>query len=424
MRSHIFGGSIFLFPHITQAWLLLPSVIPDCKAQLVCSSHPDILVCECYEASMRDSAVSGGTIAMGSRQVHCSLAQASPPPTVFNPLKTLCEYICECSPSTALESGSNTATLENPLPLFLPLAQPPTSEIVGSIAQQMATMILEAQAQAKTQAQSPEQMSAVVSSSLAEHESSKSEIRTESEDIEIAFTSDEEQRASEEVEQSANEEEEEEEEEEEKEQSAREEEEQRAREEEDQNDLNDLTDILLRLKTYAYSPPPPPPNGGSDIWAIRRRRTARFKIGVSSSVPTKKTSRNSGESRRGQGRGRERGQGGKKSTCSIRCNNMIGCSILEDTTICSNDMVCSADPASAGQYFGLGWCLDRTYAASLASASQLLGRSLDESQTGQLEEGVACLCNSSYVSKRCCEEKDGLVWESPDSNLLTSLEDL
>jgi hypothetical protein len=192
--------------------------------------------------------------------------------------------------------------------------------------------------------------------------------------------------------------------------------------EEDEDELEQLSEVLLDLKNSG-PPPPPPPDGGSGGWASRRPRTGRYRVGYVDRPPTKKAT---GRSNRNRGRGR----GQKKNACSITCNHMDSCSILGGAGLCPDDLICQAYQASAGSYFALGSCRSRALVGAIGAASGLLGRSLEKQQSSQLGGGgggrggrLACLCNSTYVSRGCCDGgAAGLVWESPGLNLLVSEE--
>lgn len=59
-------------------------------------------------------------------------------------------------------------------------------------------------------------------------------------------------------------------------------------------------------------------------------------------------------------------------------------------------------------------CIVSLAASGAGSANGVGGkRSLEEDGVA----GLACPCNATYVSQRCCEVRDGLVWEGEEFKL-------
>jgi hypothetical protein len=89
-----------------------------------------------------------------------------------------------------------------------------------------------------------------------------------------------------------------------------------------------------------------------------------------------------------------------QSQCGATCSSMQECGDRGPGCKCKSNVV--PNTRSWTSFCGMDW------------DSPLGKRELDAS---------ACPCNSTYVSKGCCESVDGIVWEAPNLNLGTVAED-
>lgn len=101
--------------------------------------------------------------------------------------------------------------------------------------------------------------------------------------------------------------------------------------------------------------------------------------------------------------------------CKWRCSKMEHCAGAFPVHGCDRG-VCNVKELGPGLYSSDGLCAPKSLNIWITTLGLASGGFLGKRDFESIGMGP-CACNATYVSRSCCDSREGLVWESPDAKL-------
>jgi hypothetical protein len=96
-----------------------------------------------------------------------------------------------------------------------------------------------------------------------------------------------------------------------------------------------------------------------------------------------------------------------KTQCGQSCNGYSDCAEVRARSECEDEVACEFKESTSDIFRKIGICVGIGAFMGLRPGKERLGL-----LGGRGEDDMMCVCNSTFVSKACCFQQDGVVWNT------------